>query len=67
MKTMSGTPDRQRLRPMRHVLAGGVVTGHLHAPNASKPGDPSRIAVFLGMTAVLHVQLSMALGMGIDP
>ena len=65
---MFGTPDRPRWRLVCHVPAGGVVTGHLHAPLPAQPDDPSSlIGVFLGMAAVLHVQLSAALGMGWIP
>jgi len=36
-------------------------------PLLAQPGDPSsRIGVFLGTAAVLHVRLSAVLGLGLD-
>jgi len=53
---------------VRHVLAGGVATRRpFMLPLLAQPGDPSsRIGVFLGTAAVLHVRLSAVLGLGLD-
>jgi len=56
------------MAPVRHVHAGGSPRDTFIPPLSALPTDSSsRIGVFLGTAAVLHVQLSMALGMGMDP
>ena len=67
MKTMSGIPDRRRWRPCVMSLLGASPRNNFMLPLPAQPGDPSsRIGVFLGTAAVLHVRLSAVLGMGLD-
>jgi hypothetical protein len=67
VKTMSGILDWRRWRPVRHVPAGGVVMGHLHASSTGPALLRVRRAPRLGCAAaVLHVLLSAALGMWLD-
>ena len=67
MKTMSSIPDRRRWHLCVMCLLGALPRDTFMPPLLAQPGDPSsQIGVFLGTAAVLHVQLSAALGLGLD-